>query len=473
MSMVFEFTELAASFVEALLCYYFIQLFFPDKARGRLRFFLLSLILLITVQAADSLEIFPFITTLWFVFYICVTTVIVFGVDGFYAVSLVSFYILCVYIIDFFCISVMGVMLKNRQFAHMVLEQLSFWRLVYQGADKLLLVVFYLLVKRGMKKELLYNVKLVFPISCLGLCGVGFLSWLTIQETGVHALFSWTMCLVLLFLVYFLLLFYSRYVGEQRQRLALQMKDEMIAKEYGMMARQQKEQEELSHDMKNHLLILSSMLEENKTEEAKRYVALMSEPLERLEMAAWTGNSALDVLLNHAKNKAQNKNIRFTIQVDAISLGQMEDKDVCCLFANLLDNAAEAAEKTAEGMAAGAAKESAGRSAAGTGDNYTKINGWITVKMRKAGEMVFVEISNSMKMKAGEPQISASLPEAGRSTARQGRRPLTTKREKGLHGLGLKSAERVVEKYGGTITYEYETDRFTVSIAFFSGMASG
>lgn len=448
---IFEMTELAASFVEALLCYCFIQLFFPDQARGRVRFFLLSLVLLITLRAADALEIFSFITTLWFVFYICVTTVIVFGVDGFYAVSLVSFYILCVYIIDFFCISMMGVMVKNRQFAHMVLEQLSFWRLAYQGVDKLLLVAFYLLVKRAMKKELLYNVRLVFPISCLGLCGVGFLSWLTIQETGVHALFSWTMCIVLLFLVYFLLLFYSRYVGEQRQRLALQMKDEMIEKEYGVMVSRQKEQEELSHDMKNHLLVISSMLEENQIDEAKRYVSLMSEPLERLEMAVWTGNSVLDVLLNNARNRARDKNIRFTIQVDAISMDQMEDKDVCCLFANLLDNAMEAAEQTV------GADWAAGNH---TADQAAE-TGWIVVKMRKAGEMVFVEISNSTGKRTGGPE---------RPGERRSKRPLTTKRENGLHGLGLKSAERVVEKYGGTITYEYGDNQFTVSIAFFSGM---
>ena len=127
MNAVFEAAELAASFVEALLCYYFIQLFFPEKAKGGLRFFLLSLILLGTVRMAEKLGVYPFITTLWFVFYICLTTVIIFNVDGFYAVSLISFYILCVYIIDFFCISVMGVMLKNGQFAHMVLKQLSLW----------------------------------------------------------------------------------------------------------------------------------------------------------------------------------------------------------------------------------------------------------------------------------------------------------------------------------------------------------
>ncbi len=102
MNTIFQLCELAAYFLEALICYFFIQLFFPEKAKGKLSFFLLSAVLLLTVQLADSLHVYPFLVTLWFVFYICMTTVLIFHVDVFYAVSLVSFYILCVYIIDFF-----------------------------------------------------------------------------------------------------------------------------------------------------------------------------------------------------------------------------------------------------------------------------------------------------------------------------------------------------------------------------------
>lgn len=435
MNTVFEAAELAASFVEALLCYYFIQLFFPEKTKGGLRFVFLALILLVTVRAAEKLGVYPFLTTLWFVFYICLTTVIIFNVDGFYAVSLVSFYILCVYIIDFFCISVMGVLLKNGQFAHMVLEQLSLWRVAYQAADKLLLVLFYFLVRRAMRRELVYNAGLLFLVSCLGLVGVGFLSWLTIQETGIHALFSWSLFLILLMFGYFVLLFYSRYVVEQRQRLALQMKDEMTRKEYDLMVRQQKEQAELSHDMKNHLLVLSSMLEENKTEEAKRYIGLMQEPLSRLEIIPWTGNQVLDTLLNHARNRANENGIHVTIQTDAVHMSRMDDKDVCCLFANLLDNAVEAAKK------------------AGTAQNAE--SRWIHIKLRKAGEMVFLELANS----------SAAAPE------KKGKYLVTSKAVTAGHGLGIKSAERVVQKYDGTMEYEYGEGVFTVSVTFFSGMA--
>lgn len=332
MNTLFKLCELAAYFFEALICYFFIQLFFPEKAKGKIRFFLLSGVLLVTVFIADSLHVFPFLVTLWFVFYICMTTVLIFHVDVFYAVSLVSFYILCVYIIDFFCISVMGVFLKNQQFAQMVIAQLSQWRLVYQAADKLLLTAAYFLARKAFRRKLAYNPGMLFLTSGLGLCGVGFLSWLTIQETSLHALFGWSMCIILLFLIYFLLLFYSKYVEEQKQRLALEMKEQMIDREYDLMVRQQREQEELSHDMKNHLLVLSSMIGEGKLEEAEMYLEQMGEPLRQLEMMVWTGDPVLDVLLNNARSSAIKKKIRFTIQADALTLGDMEDREKCSLF---------------------------------------------------------------------------------------------------------------------------------------------
>ncbi len=41
----------------------------------------------------------------------------------------------------------------------------------------------------------------------------------------------------------------------------------------------------------------------------------------------------------------QKKKIRFTIQADALTLGDMEDRETCSLFSNLLDNAVEAADQ--------------------------------------------------------------------------------------------------------------------------------
>lgn len=430
MNNLFYLGELAANFIEAWICYHFVQMFVPDKVRGKFRFVLLSAVLVVTMQLAGRLQIFPFIVTLWFVFYICLTIVMVFRVSVFYAVSLVSFYILCVYIIDFFCLSVMGVLGGNLQFAQMVINSLSLWRCAYLAADKLLLILFYLLVRHALKRELRYSASLLFTVSLLGSLGVGFLSWLTLQETNLYTLFSWSLCLVLLLVFYFLLLFYSKYTKEKENRLVLQLRDQMIQREYEMIIRQQKEQEELSHDLKNHLLILSTMMDDRRYGEARRYIDRICAPLEQLALAVRTGNLTLDVLLNHAKSRAEKLGISFVIQSDAVSFWRMESQDICSLFANLLDNACEAASRMETEKA------------------------WIQVKIRKANDMVFITITNSM-----------SIPPQYRK-----QKLISSKNDGKLHGLGISSAQKAAKKYGGELEYRWRDGVFEVEVRFLEGI---
>ena len=85
--------------------------------------------------------------------------------------------------------------------------------------------------------------------------------------------------------------------------------------------------------------------------------------------------------------------------------GPLEEKDICVLLGNLLDNAIEASE---------------------TVKNH---DAWIRVKLEKAGYLFFIEISNSCEK---VPEIIDG-------------EILTTKREKEFHGYGLKSVKRIRE----------------------------
>lgn len=426
----YSLLELSSDFIDAWLCYHFIGIFLPDRVRGKLPFFLLSLILVGTVRAMDVLDADPLISTLWFVFFICMTTVVLFQVDLFYAVSLVSFYFLCLYIINYFCMSVMGVMAGNQQFARFVLNQLSLWRCAYLAADKAMLLLFYFLARRAFYGTLFYHPRMMFTVSLFGILGVGYLSLFTLREISVLTLFSWGLCIVILLCFCLLMLFYTNYVKEREMRNILEFKDQLIRQEYQMVLKMQKEQETLSHNMKNHLLVLDGMLKGGEIENASAYIRQLRTPLDNLSPAIWTGTPTLDVLLNHTRSRSGQSGIRFTVQADALDLYPMEDQDICSLFANLLDNAYEAALQMAEGQ------------------------GWILVKIRKVKKMIFSEISNS-------------APHAPHS--RNGRL-ISGKRDTQLHGIGLSSASRTAERYGGKLEHEYADHVFSVRIAFLGGI---
>lgn len=429
----YSILELNSDFIDAWLCYHFIGIFLPDRVRGKLPSFLLSLILVASVRIMAVFEIDPLISTLWFVFFICMTTVVLFQVDLFYAVSLVSFYFLCLYIINYFCISVMGVMAGNRQFARFILNQLSLWRCAYLAADKTMLLLFYLLARRAFRGTFFYHPRMMFTVSLFGILGVGYLSLFTLREISALTLFSWGLCLVILLCFCMLMLLYANYRKEREMRNILEFKDQLVRQEYQMVRQMQREQEALSHNMKNHLLVLDGMLKAGETKQAGAYIRQLHAPLEQLAPAIWTGTPTLDVLLNHTRSRSAQAGIRFTVQADALDLHPMEDQDICSLFANLLDNAYEAAARMEEGQ------------------------GWIFVKIRKAREMVFADISNS-------------APEAPRS---QNGRLVSGKRDPQLHGIGLSSAARTAKKYGGQLEHEYADHVFTVRLAFPGGIRAG
>lgn len=426
----YQIFEWGSDLVEAWLCYGFVGLFLPDRVKGKIPFFLLSLTLVASVQIMDSHGMDPLISTLWFVFYICMTTVVLFQVDLFYAVSLVSFYILCLYVVNYFCMSVMGVMAGNRLFAQFVLNQLSLLRCAYLAAGNVLVFLLYILVKKTFKGGLLYSPRMLFTISLLGILGVTFLSLITLKEISVVTLFSWSLCLLMVLCFIFLLLFNSNYMKEHELRNILELKDQMVKQEYEMVKQLQMEQQSLSHDMNNHLLIMDTMLKEGNYREARDYIGRLRAPLEGLAPSIWTGNATLDVLLNHTVNRCRQSDIAFTVQADAVDLRPMEDQDICSLFANLLDNAYEAARTKPKGQ------------------------GWIFFKMRIAREMIFVDLSNSS---ASSPCIKNGTFISGKQDGR-------------LHGLGLNSASITAKSYGGHLTCEYEKGTFTASISFLGGI---
>ena len=49
----------------------------------------------------------------------------------------------------------------------------------------------------------------------------------------------------------------------------------------------------------------------------------------------------------------------------------------------------------------------------------------------------------------------------------------TTHKEKAFHGFGTKSIARIVEKYGGNLTFSNENKTFTLTAVFFFGKSKG
>lgn len=216
----------------------------------------------------------------------------------------------------------------------------------------------------------------------------------------------------------------AAYIGETIRR-DMEMENMKVRQAYyEELEKNQLAVRKLRHDMNNHLGVIGSFLEDKEYDKALSYFKELN-----ITAAArnrkFCENSLVNAVINAKYNLALEKNIDCFVNIELDYLLAMDDVSLCTIFANLLDNAIEAAEKVTDRQA---------RS--------------ISLKARYTGESLCVEVENS---RAGELKES----KAGL---------LTTKPDKENHGWGLRSVRDVVDSYCGQMDITAAADAFRVTI---------
>ncbi len=178
----------------------------------------------------------------------------------------------------------------------------------------------------------------------------------------------------------------------------------------------------LYHDFKNHLLVLSSLTEQNKIQDLKQYLKLLEVELKENVVIAKTNNPVVDAILHEKKYIATKKKIPVSIMTENFEEGILNPLYLCTLLGNAFDNAIEECERLIS---------------EGRNDVY------INIKIYKKIDLIF-SITNSSR----KPQY-----ENGKIK--------TCKKDAKNHGFGLNNMEYVVKKMNGSSTYGFENNTFT------------
>lgn len=122
------------------------------------------------------------------------------------------------------------------------------------------------------------------------------------------------------------------------------------AAHYQTLLEEYEKQTRLRHDMKNHIIGISALLEKKDYKQLKKYIDRMAQDGNLKEQNIHTGNTVIDAILHIKRQTALKNQIAFICDLHLAKPIEMEDFDLCILLGNLLDNAIQA-EKEIEKQA--------------------------------------------------------------------------------------------------------------------------
>lgn len=215
---------------------------------------------------------------------------------------------------------------------------------------------------------------------------------------------------------------HEKALSNQKKLSELQMLEQKqtINMEYlNLLERKDEETHILIHDIKNNLTNLNALSTE---QNVKDYIASIYHEVTETSVKARTKNKLLDVILNKYALLCREKEIAFETELVNENLSFLEDFDLSAIMDNILSNAMESAVLTEKPFV------------------------YLTLEQDEFFHKIILQNS------------CLKAPSAN------GEKLLTNKKEKEIHGYGMKSVERAVEKYKGQLMWGYETGQFKISI---------
>lgn len=217
---------------------------------------------------------------------------------------------------------------------------------------------------------------------------------------------------------------YRRVVSvlEESMRAKIEVEKNAMQQEYAANVEENlKKLSLLRHDFKNHLIIIQGYAKDNRKEELLEYINSITQKLATTTLIN-TPSTTLSTIINAKKSDCERTNVKFEFQW-AFEKLVLTDFDMVTIISNLLDNALLASRKC-EG-------------------------GFIKLSVIQKGSLLEIDCLNNHQEKINEKQGIF----------------ITTKTERPeIHGMGLISIRKTIERLGGEMDIDYTDNRFHVNI---------
>ena len=183
-------------------------------------------------------------------------------------------------------------------------------------------------------------------------------------------------------------------------------------------------QKRKTHEYKNQIVCIESLLGNKKYPELEKYVKEIYGYLDKELDAIDTNNVIVNAILNTKYQEAEEKGIVFVFRINDLSQIRMKDEDVVTILSNLLNNAIEACEKCDD----------------------KKI---IKLKFVIEDGMVIIAVKNTFSHPICYENGEIKSSKISRTEE---------------HGIGIKNIIKVIEKYNGSYIIKDSKKEFYFSI---------
>ena len=219
-------------------------------------------------------------------------------------------------------------------------------------------------------------------------------------------------------LIYVVLYYQLQSINEKQMELSLSFQREQADLAYYQALQEQADQQRaMVHDIKNHLQVLHGIAQQTKSAEIADYIEKLEGSLVSIRKSRFCTDPILNLILLKADENCQKRKISFHCDVRENCLTALDAPSITTLFSNILSNTIEAAETSAERMIE------------------------FSVLRKEEQGKVLISVENSCDL----PPLTNGRGEL-----------VTRKADKKIHGLGMKSINRILKQYHGESTFYYD-----------------
>lgn len=227
---------------------------------------------------------------------------------------------------------------------------------------------------------------------------------------------------VLVLLILVLEVMVSRDNHLKREQLSVKYLGEQV-EQYKYLEQREEETKKFRHDIRNHMHMINSFLNEKNYTAVEEYMKSMDVKIESIGNKLTVYNGIVDAVINRYQSEALKEGVSLDVKGRFPVESWVSAFDLCTIFSNLIENAIRGQKEYGEGS--------------------------IHIECAYNEDEILICIENDY---------------VGELEYRDGRLK-TTKRDISRHGIGLLNVERCVEDNGGLISIDTDNNKFKVMVS--------